>query len=111
MFFLPPVSCLCLTRPRSCPQAPRSPMTSSIVPSLPSRPPRRGAGRDLKVLRLLLPFVWPKGDRGMKLRLVLSLSLLAATALVNRSEEHTSELQSLKRISYAVFFWKKKKYI
>src|SRR3546814_1468221 len=28
---------------------------------------------------------------------------------VNRSEEHTSELQSLMRISYAVFCWKKKK--
>src|SRR3546814_3150564 len=27
----------------------------------------------------------------------------------NRSEEHTSELQSLMRISYAVFCWKKKK--
>src|SRR3546814_4594305 len=26
----------------------------------------------------------------------------------NRSEEHTSELQSLMRISYAVFRWKKK---
>src|SRR3546814_8719963 len=30
-------------------------------------------------------------------------------ALVTRSEEHTSELQSLMRISYAVFFLKKKK--
>src|SRR3546814_8069870 len=29
---------------------------------------------------------------------------------VTRSEEHTSELQSLMRISYAVFFLKKKKY-
>src|SRR3546814_5421224 len=28
---------------------------------------------------------------------------------VKRSEEHTSELQSLMRISYAVFCWKKKK--
>src|SRR3546814_5099811 len=28
---------------------------------------------------------------------------------VTRSEEHTSELQSLKRTSYAVFCWKKKK--
>src|SRR3546814_2423015 len=28
--------------------------------------------------------------------------------LVGRSEEHTSELQSLMRISYAVFCWKKK---
>src|SRR3546814_2337183 len=31
-----------------------------------------------------------------------------AQALVNRSEEHTSELQSLMRISYAVFCLKKK---
>src|SRR3546814_1800851 len=30
-------------------------------------------------------------------------------ALFNRSEEHTSELQSLMRISYAVFCLKKKK--
>src|SRR3546814_2053166 len=30
-------------------------------------------------------------------------------AFVNRSEEHTSELQSLMRISYAVFCLKKKK--
>src|SRR3546814_3638069 len=29
-------------------------------------------------------------------------------AVVARSEEHTSELQSLMRISYAVFCWKKK---
>src|SRR3546814_4532684 len=28
--------------------------------------------------------------------------------IVGRSEEHTSELQSLKRNSYAVFCWKKK---
>src|SRR3546814_7008465 len=33
----------------------------------------------------------------------------AAIALMNRSEEHTSELQSLMRISYAVFCLKKKK--
>src|SRR3546814_3117415 len=30
--------------------------------------------------------------------------------VLNRSEEHTSELQSLMRISYAVFCLKKKKY-
>src|SRR3546814_1204941 len=30
------------------------------------------------------------------------------TDIANRSEEHTSELQSLMRISYAVFFLKKK---
>src|SRR3546814_5703695 len=33
------------------------------------------------------------------------------TALASRSEEHTSELQSLMRISYAVFCLKKKKII
>src|SRR3546814_8682354 len=41
-------------------------------------------------------------------RLVLSLSPLAMRAQP-RSEEHTSELQSLMRISYAVFCLKKKK--
>src|SRR3546814_3873658 len=33
----------------------------------------------------------------------------ATVSLTNRSEEHTSELQSLMRISYAVFCLKKKK--
>src|SRR3546814_3642641 len=35
--------------------------------------------------------------------------LSGLNVLVNRSEEHTSELQSLMRISYAVFCLKKKK--
>src|SRR3546814_1635681 len=35
----------------------------------------------------------------------------ATTSRVHRSEEHTSELQSLMRISYAVFCLKKKKTI
>src|SRR3546814_1773830 len=34
---------------------------------------------------------------------------MAGVATPNRSEEHTSELQSLMRISYAVFCLKKKK--
>src|SRR3546814_7372818 len=34
---------------------------------------------------------------------------IAAARVVSRSEEHTSELQSLMRISYAVFCLKKKK--
>src|SRR3546814_1385433 len=43
---------------------------------------------------------------------VLKISLgieLAGTVILTRSEEHTSELQSLMRISYAVFCLKKKK--
>src|SRR3546814_7791923 len=39
-----------------------------------------------------------------------SLSLCASGTSGRRSEEHTSELQSLMRISYAVFCLKKKKH-
>src|SRR3546814_4432275 len=48
----------------------------------------------------------------MLMRLVMQpLHLKASddTTMTNRSEEHTSELQSLMRISYAVFCLKKKK--
>ena len=41
--------------------------------------------------------------------LTLSLSLFLSFFLSYRSEEHTSELQSQFRISYAVFCLKKKK--
>src|SRR3546814_10838823 len=37
------------------------------------------------------------------------ISISGVTGDGSRSEEHPSELQSLKRISYAVFCWKKKK--
>src|SRR3546814_959904 len=37
------------------------------------------------------------------------IARFAAAILLDRSEEHTSELQSLMRISYAVFCLKKKK--
>src|SRR3546814_4273419 len=40
--------------------------------------------------------------------LLAGLLLAAGTVLTVRSEEHTSELQSLMRISYAVFCLKKK---
>src|SRR3546814_1564998 len=39
---------------------------------------------------------------------LVNLEAIAAPAGVMRSEEHTSELQSLMRISYAVFCLKKK---
>src|SRR3546814_2609489 len=44
-----------------------------------------------------------------RLRQVLELPLLSPVHRLDRSEEHTSELQSLLRISYAVFCLKKKK--
>src|SRR3546814_5391311 len=48
---------------------------------------------------------------GAMLRLPINLLVTADTGLADyeRSEEHTSELQSLMRISYAVFCLKKKK--
>src|SRR3546814_1335823 len=40
---------------------------------------------------------------------IIFISTIVLWALLSRSEEHTSELQSLMRISYAVFCLKKKK--
>src|SRR3546814_10802296 len=42
-------------------------------------------------------------------RLNIGKCVVAAQEVLDRSEEHTSELQSLMRISYAVFCLKKKK--
>src|SRR3546814_3857496 len=46
-------------------------------------------------------------ERGQRLAELLALLHVARRALQARSEEHTSELQSLMRISYAVFCLKK----
>src|SRR3546814_10562498 len=46
---------------------------------------------------------WPPPPRSR------SASPISAISIAERSEEHTSELQSLMRISYAVFCLKKKK--
>src|SRR3546814_6050164 len=47
---------------------------------------------------------------GMAARAGMASRAEAVTRARWRSEEHTSELQSLMRNSYAVFCWKKKKY-
>src|SRR3546814_7045679 len=49
--------------------------------------------------------VRPSGERTMK----VAMSAMPTSPPSWRSEEHTSELQSLMRISYAVFCLKKKK--
>src|SRR3546814_6363800 len=69
--------------------------------------PDAGGGLD----RLCLP---SRGRPDMKYPLLLATMMLAACSgdpapTQARSEEHTSELQSLMRISYAVFCLKKKK--
>src|SRR3546814_8642383 len=77
---------------------------------------------------LLAPLAWWLGDSGVERALMIgSMLLVLGVELLNsaieavierygpehhelRSEEHTSELQSLMRISYAVFCLKKNKY-
>src|SRR3546814_3325761 len=59
--------------------------------------------RDSNLLRVL-----QRQSRG-RVGLVPFASVEAGAAAISRSEEHTSELQSLMRISYAVFCLKKKK--
>src|SRR3546814_2292499 len=60
--------------------------------------------------RIVLFHVMPNAVGPVVNAMALSLSYLMGGAIVvERSEEHTSELQSLMRISYAVFCLKKKK--
>src|SRR3546814_2626934 len=64
-----------------------------------------GAGIDAQVTHLLAP-QRPARDHALDR---LFEHALGEAAFEHRSEEHTSELQSLMRISYAVFCLKKKK--
>src|SRR3546814_2526003 len=54
---------------------------------------------------LVVPGVFDRGGVGFDGLFIAD----SFAAFAKRSEEHTSELQSLMRISYAVFFLKKKK--
>src|SRR3546814_3292143 len=53
--------------------------------------------------------VWCRPGLDRKTRSIINLTMLSTVG--RRSEEHTSELQSLMRISYAVFCLKNKKQI
>src|SRR6056297_3757789 len=50
----------------------------------------------------------PVGAEHLEVDPVVSIAMKCVGAKNQRSEEHTSELQSLRRISYAVFCLKKK---
>src|SRR3546814_8870662 len=54
------------------------------------------------------PLTWVVGDLTLPGRTGTVAGASASTVTLDRSEEHTSELQSLMRISYAVFCLKKK---
>src|SRR3546814_4669560 len=71
----------------------------SRIYSPPSANARRGS----------LPFMRPAVISRSVTRKSTALSICPSTKLSWRSEEHTSELQLLMRISYAVFCLKKKK--
>src|SRR3546814_2347440 len=68
-------------------------------------------GLSLLVVFLVLAALYESWAIPLSVMLVVPLGMLGAVALVSvlRSEEHTSELQSLMRISYAVFCLKKNK--
>src|SRR3546814_7433277 len=67
------------------------------------RPPRPPEMREQQHDRVLIRQFADRRHRGADARIV------AHGAIEHRSEEHTSELQSLMRISYAVFCLQKKK--
>src|SRR3546814_3798242 len=76
-----------------------------------------GVAADLEVLRVMLKTLKLAGMKKVHLDLghvgiyravIAKLKLDAGNEAALRSEEHTSELQSLMRISYAVFCLKKK---
>src|SRR3546814_13865899 len=67
-----------------------------------------------EVLKLLLELVSEQEEKEIMIHDQSDLAFFYAASnghmeILNRSEEHTSELQSLMRISYAVFCLKKKK--
>src|SRR3546814_11663099 len=80
---------------------PRSTRTDTLFPyTTLFRSPAQSAPRDPARLPLIRP---------ARTAFECGIALLDARSVLIRSEEHTSELQSLMRISYAVFCLKKKK--
>src|SRR3546814_5889766 len=72
--------------------------------------PDGGAGReDAGVSGLAVRHEWSELDEAQRAATLARPARTVSRELRERSEEHTSELQSLMRISYAVFCLKKKK--
>src|SRR3546814_8482135 len=61
-----------------------------------------------RVLSTAAELFYREGVRAVGVDLIVQRAGVAKTSLYRRSEEHTSELQSLMRISYTVFCLKKK---
>src|SRR3546814_9060180 len=73
----------------------------------------RAGGGDVEIvadgkLTMTAPEIEMNAQNGITMNGGTGVTVSAAQIELNRSEEHTSELQSLKRISYHVFCLKKK---
>src|SRR3546814_2333606 len=72
---------------------------------------RRGRIESEQTVGELVADIGELGGREMARQLQRGDAAHVRTVARVRSEEHTSELQSLMRISYAVFCWKKKTFM
>src|SRR3546814_972010 len=93
-----------ICRGRSCP-----PLASSGRPVDQARGVERRSGADDKFRPLTLVARWKVDANPHQFGQGRAVLPAPSPASAVRSEEHTSELQSLMRISYAVFCLKKKK--
>src|SRR3546814_1813504 len=82
------------------------PASASVSAKAPIMPPDSSSGRKRACCSTLPSFRRPETMRLFWIEMIVDK---APSAAAIRSEEHTSELQSLMRISYAVFCLKKKK--
>src|SRR3546814_1465166 len=67
------------------------------------------SGANATIMMASFSATWDNVKYGSPLQSWLHTKTIAVQGAAARSEEHTSELQSLMRISYAVFCLKKKK--
>src|SRR3546814_2242237 len=88
-----------------------TPRRAAILKKLRSRPTVTGSAIALAILIVVIlaaPFFAPQNPYDLANLNLLDGRLPPGAASMDRSEEHTSELQSLMRISYAVFCLQKK---
>src|SRR3546814_2154532 len=99
-------------RPNSVPCGPRSTSTRSRSKNSVSNRRVENSGSPLRWIAVALSQVVPTHRSPIPRIVKLApVKLVLVKVTFGRSEEHTSELQSLMRISYAVFCLKKKKNI
>src|SRR3546814_8295158 len=87
----------------------RNAVSGARLPTAAHPPGAGGLDRQPQADLPAVPQRWPGGAQAPQARSRGRQAPPAAGAVEARSEEHTSELQSLMRISYAVFCLKKKK--